>query len=64
MALAVIDPTPLEIRQRSAEVQTAWSRRERWKRAGKPPRVTVTRVRAGEIVAAAREVLSETGGDE
>jgi hypothetical protein len=63
MTAAAIDPTPREIRQRSAEVQSSWSRRERWKRAGKPPRVTVTRVRAGEIVAAAKEVLSD-GVDE
>jgi len=56
---AIPDPTEYEIRDRCQQVQRKWDSRERWKRAGKPQRVTVTLVRAGEIVAAAREVLAD-----
>ena len=46
------DPTPLEIRDRCRQVQRKWSRRERWKRAGKPPRLTCPVVRVSDFSAA------------
>ena len=46
------DPTPVEIRQRCAEVQATWSRRERRKRMGAyvPQRVVAPFVVLGPLV--------------
>ena len=46
------DPTEREIIDRCRQVQRQWSSRERWKRAGRPPRLTVAVVRASEFAAA------------
>ena len=59
MATATIDPTPLEIRDRCRQVQRKWSRRERWKRAGKPPRLTVQVVGVSDFAAAISDEYQE-----
>jgi hypothetical protein len=52
------NPTPDEIRKLCHDVQRTWSRRERWKRSGKPnPRPwTIPLVNVGEIMAAVRDM--------
>jgi hypothetical protein len=56
---ATPDPTPKEIEQRCEEAQQTWNDRERWNRAGRPPRWTAPLARVGEIVAAVSEVRQE-----
>ena len=46
------DPTDQQIRDRCRQVQRKWTRRERWKRAGRPPRLTCPVVRVSDFSAA------------
>ena len=59
------DPTHDEIEKRCHDVQRAWSRRERWKRAGKPrpPHWNVPLIRVGEIAEAACDTMGMEGDD-
>ncbi|MDO8512438.1 MAG: hypothetical protein Q7S57_04140 [bacterium] len=41
----IIDPTPLEIERARDIISASWSKKERWRRAGKKPVFTVPFVR-------------------